>query len=183
MPRGKRNDPKLEQNIEGAMEGTLVPMVYMPPGQRIKGKKGSMVVKRYDDTRVQIQGEIVRIQQEADPTGFLIAVVNGAAFVSKFIDENGNIHERIEFPTLTQRIKVAQHLQGVYMPKLGVVKHILPPGKDGEGDGGDPNGRPSFAQLVELAASAVEVDEGDDDGDQPCSVAGAGEEEQGSGGS
>lgn len=134
--------------VEATQTGEVPPMAYLPP--TINGKPTRIderVAKRGIPT---VRDNIVRIQREADPLSFLIAVSNGQLFPVHIVQPNGEIATVYEMPTLNQRIRAAQYLAEKMMPKMGVIKVVddRPPGAP------VPAGAPmTFAQAVEKAAS------------------------------
>lgn len=127
--------------------------VYKP--RHLNGKPAREVAIIREQPLPDIRKEIVRIQTEADPIGFLNAVLNGMAFETHLVLEDGTIKTFYEYPDLPTRIKVARYLTDKILPRLAVVKHIDRP-SDPEG-GGSPasagqgtNGM-TWAQLVSKA--------------------------------
>lgn len=72
---------------------------------------------------VSIAQNLVRIQQEADPLGFLLKVANGEPIPEYFVREvEGKLVVQVEYttPTLSQRVQTARYLADKYLPKLSV---------------------------------------------------------------
>jgi hypothetical protein len=142
-----KTDFKLGQAIDSALGGgTNTPLVYLPPGQRTQTRVNK-------PTKLDVKDQLIRIQHEADPVGFLIAAMNGEAFQVHIITEGG---EQISVPmqaSMKDRIKIAMHLADKLMPNLNLHKHITPPG--GDGNSGQLPGASgmTFAQMVAKASS------------------------------
>lgn len=101
-----------------------------------------------------VRDNMLRIQEQADPIGFLIEVMNGSMFPVQFVDDDGNIVQHYVTPDMGTRIKIAQFMANKVLPTLSVTKHVL----DVPPENGDaayiPNapGQPNFAQIVKMAA-------------------------------
>lgn len=106
---------------------------------------------------VTVRDNIIRIQENADPIGFLMEVMNGSLFPVQFVDENGEIHEHYVAAGMTERVQIAKFLANKVLPTLSVTKHVVDPagGADESGAAYDPSrpGQPSFAQIVQMAAA------------------------------
>lgn len=111
-----------ERAIDATLQGTLIPpLVYIP--QRLRKQKA----------RVSIDGSVtvnpvttaendIRIAQ-ADPTGFLIAIMQGQPMPCVVITKEGKefrAHIEFEAPLLEARIRAAEHLASIRVkPKPG----------------------------------------------------------------
>lgn len=104
---------------------------------------------------VSVRDNILRIQEEADPIGFLVEVMNGSLFPVQYVDDEGNVAEHYVAAPLDARVQIAKYLANKVLPTLSVTKHVVdvPGGEDGAASY-DPNrpGQPSFAQIVQMAA-------------------------------
>lgn len=118
-------------------------------------KRREVVVQR--QATVSVRDNLLRIQEEADPLGFLIAVQNGDLIPVSYVDDNGEVVTTFSQAGLDQRISVAKFMATKVLPTLSVTKHVIENGDapDAESDSAyDPNrpGAPSFAQIVQEAA-------------------------------
>lgn len=73
----------------------------------------------------QVRDEIIRIVDEGDPIGFLIAVMNGELVESHLVDKDGEVHSFHSTATLKDRIAIAKFLTNKYMPTVAVTKHMV----------------------------------------------------------
>lgn len=161
MARGKRTR-RDHKNIDKTMNAAMAdriqtddanvdvpPMVYLPP--TINGKPTQIVERVANRGLPSVRDNIVRIQREADPLAFLIAVANGQVFPVHIVDEHGKVTTEYESPTLNQRMRAAQYLAEKMLPRMGVLKIVGADGKPGETR---PDGAPmTFDQAVERAAA------------------------------
>jgi hypothetical protein len=155
------------------------------PGQPLvvnHSKSGKEVVKIARGPVVTVRQNIVRIQEQADPFGFLIAVQTGALIPVSFVNEEGEVETIYQATPLKERIAVAKYLAAKIMPTLSITKHVVDEGSGEEDDRGafDPArpGQPSFAQVVNMAASkrrastVIEVVEEDGGQTEACGADG-----------
>lgn len=145
------------------IESAQLPLIMGSARDRLKLEQ----VQIRQPTRViPIKDQIVRIQQEADPVGFLIAAQNGELFEEIDVvpdPENPGqvlIAKHYTQATPKQRIEIARFLVNKIMPNLNVTKHIMDEtNKDGNVDLKNPGkGGQSFDSLVREAARRVEDD-------------------------
>jgi hypothetical protein len=146
--RKKKNHPLLEQAIERGLRGEVPDaQVYRP--KKINGRPVREVAIVRRQQLPDVRGEMLRILTEADPIGFLIAVTQGMAFETHFITKTGDVVTEYEYADLKERIKVARYLTDKVIPKLAVVRHIVP--EDLGGNPAEPSSGMSWAQIVEKA--------------------------------
>lgn len=140
-----------DENINSAILGDTPIMLYKP--QHINGKDAREVAV-VRTTQVSIKENVLRITQNADPIGFLMAVQNGQIFEYHIVKEDGTIQTFYEQATLAQRLSVARFLADKVMPRMSLVK-ISDDGNQG-GQSGDAagagDGGKSFSAIVERAA-------------------------------
>lgn len=127
-------------------------------------RRGTEVVK-FKQTEVKtIRDQVIQIQQQADPIGFLIAVQTGALIevVDIVAGPDGKPVQQISYvqANLKQRIDTARYLANKVLPSMSVQKVVVEDNRpDQERDAlsstGDP-GQPSFAQIVSAAASKAQ---------------------------
>lgn len=111
-------------------------------------------VKIRSPTRVlSVHDTLVRIQQEADPIGFLISVQRGDLIPVHYVNEDNEVVTTYEGASLAERVQIAKFLTNRVLPSLTVTKHMMEtPSGDTDGKIGTP-GQPSFAAMVAAAAS------------------------------
>lgn len=128
--------------------------------------KSKEVIIHRQQTIESVRDTITRIQQEADPIGFLVAVQNGAMIeiIQLSRNEDGEMIQRIHYeqPTIKQRIEVAKLLAQKVLPSVSVQKVVvedLRPKDKPEDTHYVPGqeGQPTFAQLVHAAASKASL--------------------------
>jgi len=120
---------KLKAHTTKAMkleEGSVPEAVFVPPAIR-----GKMVTVQYvtDGKPTDISTHVLRIEQEADPVGMLIAVANGQPIPTFTIDDQGNTLVSYETLALADRIPVMKFLADKILPRMSINKKIEP-GKD-----------------------------------------------------
>lgn len=124
--------------------GQSEPLVYTPPGRKTQTAV---------TTRVKtVQQQLIRIEHDADPLGFLIHALHGAVFDVQIVTPEGQIITIKEQVSLKDRVKIAMFLANKQLPSMTLTKVIAPEpgsGKDGSGNSGM-----SFAQMVARAAHA-----------------------------
>lgn len=172
-PNSHADTPALDNAIAAILtEGTPSPMIYRA------ARTGSEAIKIMRPTQVvSIRDTIIRIQQEADPIGFLMGVMQGAVFETPLVMEEATINEvtgesmkqlkevrLYESPTMKQRIEAAKFLANKVLPSLSVQQVQIrdETKKDAEQEDaaynpmGEP-GQPTFAQLVHMAAAEAQM--------------------------
>lgn len=109
-------------------EGTVPEAVFVPPAIR-----GKMTQVQYvtNGKPTEISQHVVRIEQEADPVGMLIAVANGQPIPTFRVTEEGDVEVVFETLPLADRIPVMKFLADKILPRMSVNKKIEP-GKDDE---------------------------------------------------
>ena len=91
------------------------PNVYLPP--MINGKKTRAVSMQ---TPISVSDNIVRINNEGDPIGMLLALANGQPVPTYIVTEAGECKTVYETATLAQRISITKWLGDRAMPKVSV---------------------------------------------------------------
>ncbi len=119
-------DKRLKAHTTRAMkleEGTVPEAVFVPPAIR-----GKMVTLQYvtNGRPTDISTHMVRIEQEADPVGMLIAVANGQPIPTFQIDDEGNTLVVYESLTLVDRLSVMKFLADKILPRMSINKKIDP---------------------------------------------------------
>lgn len=148
-------DRAIEQVVssDDLTNGTPAPPLIVRAASQ-EGRPGKQIVTVRNARVTSVRETILRIQHECDPIGFLMNVINGAVFEAHEIGEDGQPSSFYESPTLQARIKVAQFLAHKVAPAISIQQHQLlsPPEEVVHNDPMRP-GMPSFAQLVQMAAS------------------------------
>ncbi len=104
------------------LEDGAVPMaVFVPPAIRDK-----MVNVQYvtDGKPISLDQHIVRIQDETDPVGLLIAIANGQPVPTFTIDAEGKTKIAYETLSLKDRIPVIKFLSDKVLPRMSINKKI-----------------------------------------------------------
>lgn len=106
------------KDIKGAImdEQGLPPEVYIPPTIRGKNSKAVSVA-----VPVTVSDHIVRITNDGDPIGQLIALMNGQPVPSFVVKEDGTLDVVLQTATISQRISIAKWLGDRVMPKTNVT--------------------------------------------------------------
>jgi len=109
-------------------DGSIPQAVFVPPAIR-----GKMVQVQYvtDGKPVTIEQHVVRIQDEADPVGMLIAVAMGQPIPTFKINDQGEMEVQYETLPLIDRVPVMKFLSDKVLPRMSVNKKI-----DKSGDSG-----------------------------------------------
>jgi len=117
----KRNLKKYTTRALKLEEGNVPQAVFVPPAMR-----GKAVLTQYviNDKPVDIQQHVVRIQQECDPVGLLIAIANGQPVPTVTIDESGEPTAAFETLPLKDRITVIKFLSDKILPRMSINKKI-----------------------------------------------------------
>lgn len=87
----------------------------------IETKKKRIAIRKYEMPDVTQQ--VARIQEECDPVGFLMDVINGHPIECHYADSDGNITTINETASLKQRIDAAKYLGKIVVPSQSVHKH------------------------------------------------------------
>jgi hypothetical protein len=162
MPEKKRTPPQaaLDSAIQHVLDGddTPAPLVVNVP------RNSRQIVEIKQQSLVTVRENIIRIQQVADPIGFMIAVQQGALFECIDVVERDGHKQQIthyEQASLKQRIEAAKFLTTKILPTLSVQQHIIEdsrdktPPEERHALSGEP-GQPSFAQIVAAAAAQAQ---------------------------
>lgn len=110
-----------------SLEDSAVPeAVFVPPAMR-----GKMVNVQYvtDGKPTDMKTHIIRIQDEVDPVGMLIAIANGQPIPTITIDAEGKKTVKYEVLDLKDRIPVIKFLSDKVLPRMSVNKK-MEKGKD-----------------------------------------------------
>jgi len=181
MARRKKLEPtpfivkrKLEEILNSDMTHPGKPLVIS--GNDYPGGKKRREVVVAKSAVVTVRDSILRIQEHADPLGFLISVQRGDLIPVSMVDDEGNVVTQYVQASIGDRVDVAKYLANKVLPSLSVTKHVMEVPDEGQNAGFDPNrpGQPNFAQLVAAAAAkrgSVHVPDGkiievDEDGGQ-----------------
>ena len=105
-------------------EGSIPEAVFLPPA--IRGKMPNAIYVT-DGKPVKMSTHIVRIQDETDPVGLLIAIANGQPVPTFTIDKDGNMETKFETLDLKDRIPVIKFLSDKVLPRMSVNKKIDTP--------------------------------------------------------
>jgi hypothetical protein len=146
---------KLDEILNSDMHHPGKPLTLH--GNDYGGKRRTeVIIAKQQKNVVTIKGNIIRIQEQADPLAFLISVQNGDLIPVTYVDDDGNVCTTYQQAAIKDRVEVAKYLANKILPSLSVTKHIVE-NDASEADpnaGYDPNrpGQPSYAQLVAMAA-------------------------------
>ncbi len=102
-------------------DGTVPEAVFVPPAIR-----GKMVTVQYvtDGKPTDMSTHMVRIEQEADPVGMLIAVAMGQPIPTFQVGEDGEIQTVFESLSLKDRLPIMRYLADKILPRMSVNKKI-----------------------------------------------------------
>ena len=102
-------------------DGTVPEAVFVPPAIR-----GKMVTVQYvtDGKPTDMSTHMVRIEQEADPVGMLIAVAMGQPIPPFQVGEDGEIQTVFESLSLKDRLPIMRYLADKILPRMSVNKKI-----------------------------------------------------------
>ncbi len=123
----------LKANSELALnapEGAPVPSgVWLPPTVRDKPLRVShdVAITRQAPS---ITENTIRIHNEADPIGLLIAIANGQPVSTFSVSDEGEVVIAYETLPLKERLKVIFHLADKVLPRMQVTKKSGDKGKD-----------------------------------------------------
>jgi hypothetical protein len=117
----KRNLKKYTTKAMKLEEGAVPEAVFLPPAIR-----GKMVHAQYvtDGKPVDIKQHVIRIQDECDPVGLLIAIANGQPVATFTVDEDGETCAAFETLPLKDRITVIKFLSDKVLPRMSVFKKV-----------------------------------------------------------
>lgn len=125
----------LKRNSELALKAppdTPVPSnVWLPPsirGHELRVSQDVAVTREAPS----VQENMVRISNESDPIGLLIAIANGQPISTFAINEEGEVITSYETLPLKDRLKVIFHLADKVLPRMQVTKKIVSEGGDTE---------------------------------------------------
>lgn len=116
--------------LKAAIADEPVPSaVFLPPAQR----GGRQVVYSFGTALPNVKQNMIRIENEADPIGLLIAIATGQPIATHTIDAEGNLKTRYETLPLSSpvRAQVIKHLADKILPRLS-VKHTKVDEKTGD---------------------------------------------------
>lgn len=135
----------LKQNTELALkapEGAPVPQaVWLPPS--VRGNPPRVVQNiAINKDAPSVHDNIIRITENSDPIGMLMAIANGQPVATFSINEDGEVVAAYETLTLKERLGVIRFLADKVLPKMSMV--ITSPQKPGDKD--------AWAATVENAA-------------------------------
>lgn len=111
-------------------DGPVPEAVFLPPAIRGKVVRTTYVI---DNAKpVSIEEHVVRINNESDPVGMLIAIANGQPVPTITINADGE--EMIQYETLPlkDRLSVIKFLSDKVLPRMSVFKRSNPEKKDDE---------------------------------------------------
>lgn len=124
-------DKRTKQALMSVTEGRKMPAgVYVPPA--LRGKQPTVVYETRSAAPVSVEENLVRIQEEADPLGLLIAIANGMPIPNWVVGENGELSVEYTSAGLSERRQVAQRLAGMLIdnavdkPKKGKTIEVAP---------------------------------------------------------
>lgn len=145
---------RIEDIIGSEMTQVGRPLVVSGNDRPDGTKRREVIVQRAPT--VNVRENLLRIQEEADPIGFLVAVQNGDLIPVTYVEDGGDVVTHYVQAGLDQRINVARFLANKVLPTLSVTKHVMatPDGNEEAPDAYDPArpGAPSFAKIVQDAA-------------------------------
>ncbi len=118
---------QLKRNSELALkapEGAHVPSgVWLPPKIRDHDVRVSHDIAITREAP-SVQENVVRISNESDPIGLLIAIANGQPISTFSVDEDGKVIAAYETLPLKDRLKVIFHLADKVLPRMQVTKKL-----------------------------------------------------------
>lgn len=117
----KRNLKKYTTKALKLEEGAVPEAVFLPPAIR-----GKMVHAQYvtDGKPTDLKTHVIRIQDECDPVGLLIAIANGQPVATFTVDEDGETVAAFETLPLKDRITVIKFLSDKVLPRMSVFKKM-----------------------------------------------------------
>lgn len=115
----KRNLKKYTTKAMKLEEGAVPEAVFLPPAIR-----GKFVHAQYvtDGKPIDISKHVIRIQDECDPVGLLIAIANGQPVATFTVDDEGQTIAAFETLDLKDRITVIKFLSDKVLPRMSVFK-------------------------------------------------------------
>lgn len=132
-----------EQAIEAVDTGNPLPtIVHLPP--KLRGRKTRIIHDRgVTKALPDVRGSIVRIQEEVDPIGVLIAIANGMPLSKFVIDKEGNVAIAAEWPGMKERMQAIKALADRVHPRMSVTGRL--------GAGAPDDDKPRSQALIEGA--------------------------------
>jgi len=109
-------------------EGPIPEAVFLPPA--LRGKPVHATYHVADAKPISIEEHVVRINQETDPVGLLIAIANGQPVPTVTINEAGEAVAGFETLPLKDRISVIKFLSDKVLPRMSVFKKMTPEKED-----------------------------------------------------
>lgn len=102
-------------------EGSVPTAVFVPPAIR-----GKMVNVQYvtDGKPIALDTHIIRIQDETDPVGMLIAIANGQPIPTFTINAEGETIIAYETLSLKDRVPIIKFLSDKVLPRMSINKKI-----------------------------------------------------------
>ena len=120
-----------QMNIRAQIQAAM--KEHAPQQVTVTDGAGVTVVQQIShDKPTSISQNLVRIQQEADPLGFLMRIARGEP-IPHFTVTSSGVEVEYQTPTLGQQITTARYLADKYMPKLSV--HQISSDNDKQIDG------------------------------------------------
>ncbi len=118
------------------------------------GRERRLAVQVHGQSAVsRITDQLVRIEQDADPLGFLIAVQRGDLIPVHIVTDDGELVTKYQQASVQDRIVIAKFMVNKLLPNLSITKHLVAQADpDAPAAPGSP-GQPSFAAIVSAAAS------------------------------
>jgi len=135
----KTNNTAIVVAVEQIMENGRSPLpVYTPPNERSPREKQQMILaKGPEHNPIEMRGNLLRIQEQSDPLGFLIAVANGMPVPQYKVSEgkDGKAHVEVEYVVMPidYRINVMKWLGNKILPQISVMKHFAAPASENQG--------------------------------------------------
>jgi hypothetical protein len=130
MPDGRDT---LKRNTELALkapdEGVIIPQhVFLPPA--IRGQD----IRVVQDVAVSsappsIKDNVIRITEQCDPIGLLMAVAMGQPVACFGVDEDGKVTVNYETLPLKERMQTIRFLADKVLPRMSITKQA-PPSED-----------------------------------------------------
>ena len=104
-------------------DGPIPEAVFLPPA--IRGKMVNVIYETKGKP-ISIERHVVRIQEETDPIGLLIAIANGQPVPTITIDKDGNQHVKFETLDLKDRVPVIKFLSDKVLPRMSINFQYAP---------------------------------------------------------
>lgn len=125
-------------------------------------RKVSLIVKNRTDV-LDVKSNMMRIQHNADPIGFMMEVMLGGMLPVHYIDDDGNVVTTYQQATIQQRLDISRFLANKVLPSMSLSKVIVDNKKnDGQVEDHRPGqpGAPTFAQIVASASARWDAHSG-----------------------